>query len=102
MSIAERMMSRRSLSSPRVSSPRAGVLCRALTVALLFTTPMGLQAKIDAVQRLGEAEAELDTRLLQTEYRKETIPGGGAADAAARGADGFMWTAWHEVEEEDY
>ena len=47
MSIAERMMSRRSLSSPRVSSPRAGVLCRALTVALLFTTPMGLQAKID-------------------------------------------------------
>ena len=62
----------------------------------------GVQAKIDAVQRLGEAEAELDTRLLQTEYRKETIPGGGAADTAARGADEFMWTAWREVQEEDY
>ena len=40
--------------------------------------------------------------LLQTEYCKETIPGGGAADTAAREADEFMWTAWHEVEEEDY
>jgi len=31
-----------------------------------------------------------------------TIPGGGAADTAAREADEFMWTAWREVEEEDY
>ena len=42
------------------------------------------------------------TTLLQTEYRKVTIPGGGAADTAAREADEFMWTAWREVEQEDY